>query len=340
VICNNKDVYMPSRLLLSLCLCALLGGCEATALTLPSSDKLSEAKVKSIAERIETRYPDLSRDLREQMLATVVRSLDDMVFIEGGEFEMGDFGTLCNYDPANMGVWPYGREPETLCPITPERHDDHLHQVRLSSYHLSSYQTRHDDFDLFRTSQGLPLFNAEYRDREDLTDYFAPNNPAPVKTWQEAKDYCLWLGQLSNQPVDLPSEAQWEFAARSRGQYLQYTTDNGNLNNGKNILHDNKTSVVPIGQFPPNPLGLYDMTGNATDWVNDWYAEDYYAQSPLVNPTGPDSGTKKIRRGSNYAETNWMGATSVRRWPDEPVSNGYFPGNSFRCSLQSDGHLQ
>ncbi|WP_235869810.1 MULTISPECIES: formylglycine-generating enzyme family protein, partial [Pseudomonas] len=302
---------------------------------LPHSEKLSAEKVEAIAQRINDRYPDLSGKLRKQILATVVRSLDNMVFIEGGEFEMGDFGTLCQYDPANMGPWPYGQEPERLCPITPERHDDYLHQVRLSSYYLSRYQTRLEDFDLFRTSLGLPLFKAEYRDREDLADYFASDNPTPVKSWQEAKDYCLWLGELSSYPVDLPSEAQWEFAARSRGQYLQYTTDNGNLENGRNILHDDKTFLVPVGQFPANPLGLYDMTGNTTDWVNDWYAEDYYAHSPQQDPKGPESGIQKVRRGSNYAEANWMSANSVRRWPDNPKSDGYYPGSSFRCSIQS-----
>lgn len=121
---------MQARLLLSVSFFALLTGCEAQSQPLPESEKLSTDKVKAIAERVETNYPDLSRDLREQILATVVRSLDDMVFIEGGEFEMGDFGTLCQYDPANMGIWPYGQDPERLCPITPERRDDYLHQVR------------------------------------------------------------------------------------------------------------------------------------------------------------------------------------------------------------------
>ena len=331
---------MPLRFLTPLSLCVLIAGCEAQSSALPTSDKLSEDKVAEIAERVEARYPDLSRTLRDQIIATVVRSLDDMVFIEGGEFEMGDFGTLCNYDPTNMGVWPYGQEPDRLCPITPERHDDHLHQVRLSSYHLSRYQTRLKDFDLYRTSLGLPLFDEEYREREDLADEYHPHNPAPVKLWQEAKDYCLWLGELSNYPVDLPTEAQWEFAARNRGQYIQYPTDDGHLRNGKNMLHDNETSVGPVGQFPPNPLGLYDMTGIATDWVNDWYAEDYYRNSPVENPAGPANGTQKIRRGSYYGELNWMSANTVRRWNHDPVRNNYYSGTSFRCALLSDMALQ
>ncbi|MEH6567224.1 MAG: SUMF1/EgtB/PvdO family nonheme iron enzyme [Halopseudomonas sp.] len=328
-----RPALLPFLLLLS------LNGCDAQSQPLPKSEKLSPEKIEAISQRINDRYPDLSGKLREQILDTVVRSLDDMVFIEGGEFEMGDFGTLCQYDPANMGTWPYGQEPERLCPITPERHDDYLHQVRLSSYHLSRYQTRLEDFDLFRTSLGLKLFNAEYRDHEPMADFFRPENPAPVKAWQEAKDYCLWLGELSAYPVDLPTEAQWEFAARSRGQYVQYATDSGSLHNGKNIPPDDKTFIVPVGQFPPNPLGLYDMTGNATDWVNDWYGEDYYRHASLDNPKGPESGTEKIRRGSYYAESNWMSAHTVRRWNHAPVRDDYYPATSFRCAIQADSAL-
>lgn len=317
----------------------LIAGCEAQSSALPTSDKLSEDKVAEIAERVEARYPDLSRTLREQILATVVRSLDDMVFIEGGEFEMGDFGTLCNYDPTNMGVWPYGQEPDRLCPITPERHDDHLHQVRLSSYHLSRYQAKLVDFDLFRTSLGLPLFDAGLRERDDLQDLFAPNKPAWTKGWQEADDYCAWLGELSGYAVDLPTEAQWEYAARNRGQYVQYPTDDGNLDYGRNIPADEITEELPIAQFAPNPLGLYDMAGNSTDWVSDWYSADYYHDSPLEDPTGPAVGTQKVRRGSNYPELMWISANTVRRWNDDPEKSRHLPGNSFRCAVQSPDPL-
>ncbi|GAA6133149.1 formylglycine-generating enzyme family protein [Halopseudomonas sabulinigri] len=330
---------MQARLLLSATLFALLTGCEAQSQPLPESEKLSTDKVKAIAERVETNYPDLSRDLRERILATVVRSLDDMVFIEGGEFEMGDFGTLCQYDPANMGTWPYGQDPERLCPITPERHDDYLHQVRLSSYHLSRYQTRLEDFDLFRTSLGLELFDAELRKREDLQELFHPAKPAWTKNWKEAKDYCLWLGELSRYPVDLPSEAQWEYAARNRGQYVQYPTDNGSLGYGRNIAADEVTDELPIAHFTPTPLGLYDMAGNATDWVSDWYSENYYRVSPVENPKGPATGTQRVRRGSNYQESMWMSANTVRRWNDEPEKSRHLPGTSFRCSIQSDAPL-
>lgn len=327
---------MNDRLISLLLVPLLLAGCQAQSQPLPKSERLNPEKVAAIAERIDLQYPKLSSELRSQMLKTVVRSLDEMVFIEGGEFEMGDFGAPCDFDQTNMGTWPYGYEPDELCPITGSYDDDHLHKVRLSSYYLASYQTRLGAFDLFRTSQGLPLFDAEYRKRKDLAGEFDPNKPAPPKEWQESKDYCLWLGQLSGYPVDLPTEAQWEYAARNRGQYVQFPTDTGSLDYGRNIPRDEDTDIHPVGQFAPNPLGLYDMAGNATDWVNDWYDPDYYRTSPADNPQGPTTGTQKIRRGSNYFESGWQSANTARRWADKPEQDGYYPGTSFRCAIQLD----
>ncbi|MBU1331983.1 MAG: formylglycine-generating enzyme family protein [Gammaproteobacteria bacterium] len=313
----------------------LVVGCQAQSQPLPKSAKLGPEKVAAIAERIDSRYPKLSDDLRSQMLSTVVRSLDEMVFIEGGEFEMGDFGAPCDFDQTNMGTWPYGYEPDELCPITGKFDDDYLHQVRLSSYYLASYQTRLGDFDVFRASLGLPLFDEVLRER----GFFHENKPAPTMKWQEAKDYCLWLGGLSGHAIDLPTEAQWEYAARNRGKYVHYPTDTGSLNYGKNIPKDEETNELAIGQFAPGPLGLYDMAGNATDWVNDWYDPEYYRNSPSENPQGPESGTQKVRRGSSISELNWQAANTVRRWPEPPASTRHFPDSSFRCAIQSGQSL-
>ena len=333
------DAVMCRRLIFPLFVPLMVIGFQAQSQPIPKSERLDPEKVAAIAERIDSQYPKLSSALRSQMLNTVVRSLDEMVFIEGGEFEMGDFGAPCDFDQANMGIWPYGYEPDELCPITATFDDDYLHQVRLSSYYLASYQTRLGDFDLFRTSQGLPLFDAEYRDREDLQFRYRKNNPASLKDWQEAKDYCLWLGQLSAYPVDLPTEAQWEYAARNRGQYVQFPTDTGRLDYGRNIPRDEDIEVHPVGSFAPNPLGLYDMAGNATDWVNDWYDADYYRKSPVDNPSGPKTGTQKVRRGSDFSETNWQSANTVRRWPDNPVQKNHYSSTSFRCAIQLDQKL-
>ncbi|MEB0098609.1 SUMF1/EgtB/PvdO family nonheme iron enzyme [Pseudomonas sp. DC1.2] len=327
-----RNILLPFYTLL------LLAGCQAPSTPLPKSEKLSSDKVARIAATIEHKYPTLSADIRSTLLNTVVSSLDNMVFVEGGEFQMGDFGWVFDDDPSNMCEWPCGVEPERMGRISMHGDDDFVHPVKLSSYYLSKFQTTLADFDLFFIAQGKPLFDAEYREREDLkVKLYAPNLPAPTKNWQEAKDYCNWLGRLSGYLVDLPTEAQWEYAARNRGQYVAFSTDNGSLNYGRNFPEPggNKRRTFAIDSFTPNPLGIYNLSGNATDWVNDWYDKNYYRHSPLENPQGPETGTLRVNRGSGYGESPLLNASTVRRWANESIKGEYIAGYSFRCSIQS-----
>ncbi|MDX9667387.1 SUMF1/EgtB/PvdO family nonheme iron enzyme [Pseudomonas sp. P5_152] len=333
---------MVGRVLLPLCTLLLLTGCQAQTSPLPESQKLSPDKVAQIAATIEQKYPKLSTEVRGKLLSTVVQSLDNMVFVEGGEFQMGDFGWPYDDDPTNMCDWPCGVDPERMGHISMDGDDDFVHPVKLSSYSLSKFQTTLGDFDLFFIAQGKPLFDAEYRERENLKiKLYAPKLPAPVQSWQEAKDYCGWLGTLSGFPVDLPTEAQWEYAARNRGQHVAFSTDNGSLNYGRNFPASGKGErlTFAVDSFVPNPLGIYNLSGNATDWVNDWYDKDYYRHSPLENPTGPEKGTLRVLRGSNYPEDPLLSASTVRRWAYEPVRKRHAPGFSFRCAIQSDQSL-
>jgi len=324
--------------LLPLCTLLLLTGCQAQS-SLPKSQKLPAEKVAQIAATIKQKYPGLSSEIRGKFLNTVVQSLDNMVFVEGGEFQMGDFGWPFDDDPTNLCDWPCGVEPGRMGRITPFGDDDFVHSVKLSDYHISKFQATIGDFDLFFIAQGKPLFNSELREREDLKALYQPNLPAPTQSWQEAKDYCDWLGQLSGYPIDLPTEAQWEYAARNRGQYVVFPTDNGSLNYGRNFPEPGKTDKFPVDEFISNPLGLYNLSGNATDWVNDWYDKNYYRQSPAENPQGPSTGTQRVRRGANFLEGPRMNASTVRRWGDEPTQDFYNPGAGFRCATQSEKPL-
>jgi formylglycine-generating enzyme required for sulfatase activity len=171
-------------------------------------------------------------------------------------------------------------------------------------------------------------------------------------TWQQAKDYCLWLGKVSGKRIDLPTEAQWEYAARSRGKYLPFATNNGEFEPGKNIP-DYATlekytdgfgfPLYPIGIYPPNPLGLYDMGLSGSEWTNDWYASDYYSKSPVNDPRGPDSGSKKVLRG--YIGGDHQYALTMFRQASNPIPNfdegdddktyGAGPIYVFRCVMSN-----
>ena len=118
---------------------------------------------------------------------------------------------------------------------------------------------------------------------------------APAKNWQDAKDYCLWLGQVTTLPFDLPTEAQWEYAARSRGQHYYFATNTAYLQLRSGSYYDPKIGYMvdytndeinapsgtdKVNAYPANPLGVYGMSNQVSEWVNDWYAKNYYLHSP------------------------------------------------------------
>ncbi len=219
--------------------------------------------------------------------ALVRTSLDNLLMVQGGEFQMGDFGRLVG---EKLPFNPFSDTP--------------LHRVVLSDFRMGKYRVTWGEFNRWLIIMGRDKNNiyqtidkGKYfskRDKEAL----GSNYPATV-SWKDARAYCQWLGHASNRHMDLPTEAQWEYAARSRGQFLIF----GNADN-KNYFHDDKdrnyassSDKKNVGSFPPNPLGLYDMMGNGEDWLKDWYSADYYNLSPEKDPQGPGSGKKKSVRG-------------------------------------------
>ena len=219
------------------------------------------------------------------------KSKENLVFVEGGTFMMGDGGaTYIDQNGVNnqTDAWT--------------GYDDNkpAHKVTLDSYHIQKYEVTWAEFDTFSKATGLPL-----RDSDLLGKGLrAPIIPAGVGTWYNAKAYCQWLAKESSLPYDLPTEAQWEYAARSRGRAdVLYATDSGWLKEGWNFGASYKglplSTPKPVGLHPPNPLGIYDMMGNVAEFVEDWYDPKYYAKSPRQNPKGPDSGDEKVNRGGS-----------------------------------------
>ena len=253
------------------------------------------------------------------------RHMDAFVFVEGGSFMMGNPG---------LG-WALGADSYPA------------HKVTLDSFSIQKYEVTQGDMDLFMEVTGYVSSYDNYdRKRKNNPDRFASDLPAPA-AWADARAFCNWAGKISKKSIDLPTEAQWEYAARSRGQMYRFATDTGeavaDINMAQEAIKgvfDQSALPKSPGSFPPNPLGLYDMSGNAAEWVIDNYQPDYYANSPSINPQGPDtaktSGLKsgptyhhKVSRGGRFYD--FWGNTTVSRLDKPQELMGLDTG--FRCAM-------
>jgi sulfatase modifying factor 1 len=140
-------------------------------------------------------------------------------------------------------------------------------------------------------------------------NHFNPNwskedHPMVNVNWNDATAYCRWLSQQTGLKVSLPTEAQWEKAARGEdGRKFPW----GNTFDGSRLQHSTAKlgdagGTAPVGSFPTgaSPYGVLDMAGNVWQWCADWFDEKYYESSPKSNPTGPASGTFRVLRGGSW----------------------------------------
>ncbi len=147
-------------------------------------------------------------------------------------------------------------------------------------------------------------------------------HPVVNVSWNDAKAYCEWLSRKEGKTYRLPTEAEWEYACRA-GTKSRYwnSSDPEELVSIANVWdlsansrfrtlnwvpqnylnsNDGYAFSAPVGRFKPNPFGLYDMHGNAVEWCEDWYDENYYAKSPPEDPQGPTAGSFRVIRGGGW----------------------------------------
>jgi formylglycine-generating enzyme required for sulfatase activity len=149
--------------------------------------------------------------------------------------------------------------------------------------------------------------------------------PMQSLSWDDAQAYCGWAGGR------LPTEAEWEYAARGGSTAARY----GLIDEVAWYGYNSGVQTHSVGQKRANGFGLYDMLGNVWQWVNDWYGENYYRSSPSQDPTGPASGETRVLRGGCYNSFPWDVRVSRRQnYPSDRYSYGgeNWGGVGFRCA--------
>ncbi|MDJ0783556.1 MAG: formylglycine-generating enzyme family protein [Desulfosarcinaceae bacterium] len=209
-------------------------------------------------------------------------SPDDFVTITGACFYMGD---------------QFGDGGTDEVPV---------HRVCLSDYALAKYEVTQAQWTAIMGSNPS----------NDQTD---ANYPVDVVSWYDVETFIERLNAQSDGKYRLPTEAEWEFACRAGGQKRKYGTADGRHADHL-VIHAESAAehkgMRPVGSFAPNALGLYDMTGNASEWVLDWYHQDYYQQSPVNDPKllATRMETLKVRRGGSWRDRAWVQRCTYRNW--------------------------
>ena len=217
----------------------------------------------------------------------------NLVFVEGGSFMMGKEG----YPKANP-----------------------VHKVTLDSYSMSKYETTFKEYDVYTQINNLDSIAPRWRNLDGMGLNYGVN----VVTWQQARNYCQWLGEQLNLPIDLPTEAQWEYAARSRGLDVEHATNSGKIEGSYTEKRNYPVTDTIVGAYPPNPLGLYDMSGGRPEWVLDWYIS--YTSTDKVNPVQDTIlySKQKVTRGWHT-----LVSSVYKRGIEPPEKNS--AGVGFRC---------
>jgi formylglycine-generating enzyme required for sulfatase activity len=195
----------------------------------------------------------------------IIPIIPEFVAVEGGTFQMG----------SNRG----------------DSDEKPVHSVTVSDFNISKTEVTFEQYDAFCDATG--------RDKPDDKGWGRGNRPVIYVDWQDAFDYCEWMSKTTGETYRLPTEAEWEYAARGGSKSKGYTYSGGN-NLYAVAWYDNNSrdKTHPVAQKQPNELGLYDMSGNVYEWCSDWYGD--YSSSPQTDPQGSNSEEYRVLRGGGW----------------------------------------
>ena len=190
----------------------------------------------------------------------------EMVYVPGGTFTMG--ATAEQDDD----VWDWGKP---------------VHSVTLSGYYIGKYEVTQ--------AQWKAIMGKS-------PSWFTGDDNLPVEhvSWKDCQKFMKKLKELTGLNFSLPTEAQWEYSARGGKSGGTKYSGSENVDEVAWYKGNSGGETHPVGTKSPNSLGIFDMSGNVEEWCQDWYDEKYYNYSPTTNPTGPNSGSRRVRRGGSW----------------------------------------
>ena len=152
------------------------------------------------------------------------------------------------------------------------------------------------------------------------SSYTGDNRPVESVSWEDAQEFCKKLSALTGKKYVLPTEAQWEYAARGGNKSKGYTYSGSNNVYDVAVYYDNRgNGHSNVKSKKPNELGIYDMSGNVYEWCSDWYNDSYYSSSHKTNPQGPSSGGRRVLRGGSWSvyAINCRVADRINNYPSD-----------------------
>lgn len=228
-----------------------------------------------------------------------------MMFVKGGSFYMGS-------DDRNFHTKEYDNERP-------------VHRVNIGSYYISKYEVT---LGQWREIMGIypPAYNGV-----DYGNKNCDNCPVVKISWNDAQEFIKRLNKKYNKHYRLPTETEWEYAARGGKHSKKYMySGSDNINSVAWYGHHNG-STHPVGEKQGNELDIYDMSGNVAEWCADWYEADYYQNTTdALDPKGPEKGDKRVVRGGSYFDDDAV-CRSVNRGRYDPAMSRWDIG--FRLAM-------
>ena len=226
------------------------------------------------------------------------RLIDNMIEVKGGTFTMG--ATSEQGSDADSDEKP-------------------AHKVTLSDYYIGKYEVTKEEW---RAVMG-----------NNPSGFKGANKPVESVSWYDCQEFIKKLNDLTGLQFRLPTEAEWEYAARGGNKSRGYKYSGSNTIGKVAWYRDNSSwTTGPVGTRRANELGLYDMSGNVYEWCSDWYSSSYYLSSPPTNPTGPSTGSSRVLRGGSWFNDAKLCRVSARNL-NNPGNHHHFIGLRLACGL-------